>query len=156
MDQKTPEWNFRKLGYAWRSHGPVLRSRKFWQILFLSPLEMSRDSNKKFWSNGKHPATSGWQTTTRPRRLRRYLCHSCHPIIVSSPIMTSLHISSTPLTKDTWRLYTTPFTRRHTPSNGRSNQAISRMTTERHRFTSPVTWAKFLSVTWSTRITTIH
>ena len=69
--------------------------------------------------------------------------------------MLIFHISSTSITKDTWRLYTTPVTRWQTPSQGRSNQAVSRMTNERHRFTSPVTWPKFLSFDWSTRITTI-
>jgi len=151
MAQKSPELYFRKLGKVLARLSCFALSK-----ILANTFQFVTFQKRIFGRIGSMPEPQITIKSRPPGHAASVLVHSYHPVIVSKPIMTSLHTSSTPVTRNTWRQYTTPFTKRQTPSNGRSNQAVSRMTNERHRFTSPVTWSKFLSINWSTRITTIH
>ena len=52
MERKLPGKHFRKFGYTSRGF-PLFW--KFWKMLFLSLLEVAKNSNQTFWLNGKHP-----------------------------------------------------------------------------------------------------
>jgi hypothetical protein len=52
MEQNFPVRNFQKFGYTSRGC-PIFR--EILKMLFHSPLEISRNSNRNFSSNGKHP-----------------------------------------------------------------------------------------------------